>query len=384
MQIKDICKGVTHLPLPLMRVKGRVKVVTTFDIAFDSNQRYSKAITYLISTLTRVKGRSKMLIHLTSPLIRIKGICKGVTSLTYYLMRIKCGVKAVITFDHTFDTNQRMSKSIFSCSEWTLDTDVLGKVTKFGGHSFNRLEVTNLQSWHSSIMFVSAPLSGSIVVSMSFMRIVQVFWMPWLTLWIFRWWMKHSSNHNREKKIKRQLDELDDIICNNFQHPDIDKILDKYSELKNEFESIYEQKGKAAMFRSKSRWLEEGERPTKYFFNLEKRNYNKKTVTELNIDDDTTVKDEKKILYQIESFYEELYSTEMTFSHTDYDEFIKDLKITRLSKDARETCEGLLTFEECKKSLETFQNENLREKTDLQLNFTYSFLNYWDKTSLPV
>ena len=57
-----------------------------------------------------------MLIHLTSPLIRIKGICKGVTSLAYYLMRIKCGVKAVITFDHTFDTNQRKSKSIFSCS----------------------------------------------------------------------------------------------------------------------------------------------------------------------------------------------------------------------------------------------------------------------------
>ena len=167
---------------------------------------------------------------------------------------------------------------------------------------------------------------------------------------------KAKTNHNRGKEIKRQLDELDDIICNNFQHPDIDKILDKYSELKNEFESIYEQKGKAAMFRSKSRWLEEGERPTKYFFNLEKRNYNKKTVTELNIDNVTTVKDEKKILYQIESFYEELHSTEMTFSHADYDEFIKDLKITRLSKDVRETCEGLLAFEECKKSLETFQN----------------------------
>ena len=46
----------------------------------------------------------------------------------------------------------------------------------------------------------------------------------------------------------------------------------------------------------------------------------------------------------------------MTFSHTVYDEFIKDLKITRLLKDVREKCEGLLTFEECKKSLETFQN----------------------------
>ena len=62
------------------------------------------------------------------------------------------------------------------------------------------------------------------------------------------------------------------------------------------------------------------------------------------------------MLYQIESVYEELYSTEMTFSHKDSDELIKDLKITRLLKDVREKCEGLLTFEECKKSLETFQN----------------------------
>ena len=29
----------------------------------------------------------------------------------------------------------------------------------------------------------------------------------------------------------------------------------------------------------------------------------------------------------------------------------------RLSEDDREKCEGLLTYEECKKSLETFQNE---------------------------
>ena len=29
-------------------------------------------------------------------------------------------------------------------------------------------------------------------------------------------------------------------------------------------------------FGAKCRWIENGERPTKYFFNLEKRNYNKK------------------------------------------------------------------------------------------------------------
>ena len=34
------------------------------------------------------------------------------------------------------------------------------------------------------------------------------------------------------------------------------------------------------MFRSKERWFEQGEKPTKYFFNLEKRNYDKTIVLE--------------------------------------------------------------------------------------------------------
>ena len=103
------------------------------------------------------------------------------------------------------------------------------------------------------------------------------------------------------------------------------------------------------MFRSKCRWLEKGERPTKYFFNLEKRNYNKKTVTELKTDRDTTIKDEKQILDEIESYYNNLYTTDITFSHTAYSEYIEKLQIPRLSEEAREKCEGPLTFEECKK-----------------------------------
>ena len=48
--------------------------------------------------------------------------------------------------------------------------------------------------------------------------------------------------------------------------------LDQYEELKNELLKLYQDKGEGAKFRSKSIWIEQGERPTKYFFNLEKRN----------------------------------------------------------------------------------------------------------------
>ena len=66
----------------LTRVKGRVKVVNTFEFTFDSSQRYMQRR------------------HIFD----------------VFLMRIKCVVKNVIIFDLIFDTNQIKSKSNFSCS----------------------------------------------------------------------------------------------------------------------------------------------------------------------------------------------------------------------------------------------------------------------------
>ena len=39
-----------------------------------------------------------------------------------------------------------------------------------------------------------------------------------------------------------------------------------------------------------------GERPTKYFFNLEKKNYKNKTITELRMEDDSISNNGKLIL----------------------------------------------------------------------------------------
>ena len=59
----------------------------------------------------------------------------------------------------------------------------------------------------------------------------------------------------------------------------------------------------------KCRWVEKGERPTKYFFKLEKRNYNRKTITELRIKGETTTNNERQILEAIEQYYNELYAS---------------------------------------------------------------------------
>ena len=87
----------------------------------------------------------------------------------------------------------------------------------------------------------------------------------------------------REDELHKRMEKLDQIICNSNDLQNIEDTLKEYDSLKAEVNIIYKQKGKAAMFRSKCRWIEEGERPTKYFFNLEKQNFKRKTITELRL-----------------------------------------------------------------------------------------------------
>jgi len=90
----------------------------------------------------------------------------------------------------------------------------------------------------------------------------------------------------------------------------------------------------AAIFRSKCRWIEKGERPTKYFFNLEKKNYSKKTITELRMEDETIIK--TQILDAIENYFNNLYMSADSTTQDDYNEYIQDLSLPRLPDEERD------------------------------------------------
>ena len=78
-----------------------------------------------------------------------------------------------------------------------------------------------------------------------------------------------------------------------------------------------------------------GEKPTKYFFNLEKRNYNRKSINELRKQDGVEIREEKEILEVIQEFYEDLYSSEMSTSQEQFDLFISNLIFPKLSDEDR-------------------------------------------------
>ena len=184
---------------------------------------------------------------------------------------------------------------------------------------------------------------------------------------------KAKVTTNRELEIRRQLEILDRNICDNFNSPNIAHILNEYEDLKMELQSIYEEKGRAAIFRSKCRWVEKGERPTKYFFNLEKRNYNRKTITELRTESETVTNNESQILEAIENYYSELYASANNSQENNVEEFTEHLKIPKLSDADRDRIEGPLSYEECKKALDTFQNNKAPGEDGFTVEFYMFF-----------
>ena len=93
----------------------------------------------------------------------------------------------------------------------------------------------------------------------------------------------------RFKKAEQELCIKLETMEKNLDENDIGYL--EYIQCKSEWENLMRVKTKGAILRSKAKWIEEGEQNTKYFLNLEKRNYNSTYIKKL-ID-----KDNKEITY---------------------------------------------------------------------------------------
>ena len=68
-------------------------------------------------------------------------------------------------------------------------------------------------------------------------------------------------------------------------------------------------KVKGIIVRAKSKWKVEGEKSTRYFCNLENRNYVDKTIQKLTGDDGTEIDNLRDIISEQKQYYEKLYSS---------------------------------------------------------------------------
>ena len=81
-----------------------------------------------------------------------------------------------------------------------------------------------------------------------------------------------------------------------------------------------------AIFKSKVKWIVEGERTTKYFINLEKQNYNIKYIKAIIDSSCTFITDASSIINEQQKFFKNLYSTKQGSSideELDFTEFLQ-------------------------------------------------------------
>ena len=58
-------------------------------------------------------------------------------------------------------------------------------------------------------------------------------------------------------------------------------------------------------------WINEGEKPSRSFCSLEKKNYISKTIYKIQKDDGTVIKEQTEIINELEKFYQNLFSAKL-------------------------------------------------------------------------
>ena len=150
--------------------------------------------------------------------------------------------------------------------------------------------------------------------------------------------ISRSLNINKHtiSKFEKRIDEIKDS----------DKVLDKkeFLYLKEKIKDFYEKQTAAAMVRSRIKYYEEGEKSTKYFLNMEKKNVKNKTWSKIKCADGTYKTDIQSIIKEQTTFYQSLF-TSNGFNSNDAKYFLQYVNKT-LNEQEQVSCDRDVTEEE--------------------------------------
>uniref|UniRef100_W5NLN7 Reverse transcriptase domain-containing protein n=1 Tax=Lepisosteus oculatus TaxID=7918 RepID=W5NLN7_LEPOC len=163
--------------------------------------------------------------------------------------------------------------------------------------------------------------------------------------------MKRSKEAARSNKIKEE--EVIKAICDltddsNTNQTDACKLIGLQAEL----DELYMEKAKGAFFRSRRRWLEEGEKNSKYFYNLEKKNGDYTSLSKLNIDGCET-QNPLEISRYVSDFYGKLYTSKACSTDKMCD-FLNSLKedFKTIDEGFKAICDKEISISEIKKVID--------------------------------
>ncbi len=178
-----------------------------------------------------------------------------------------------------------------------------------------------------------------------------------------------KQNDFNVSKIQKRLDEINNIIDNGIGNNDIE--IEK-SQLEIDINDYYEKKAKGYQIRSRAKWIQEGERSTKYFLGLEQKRQLSNHITQIN-NGDKVVYSDKEILEETALFYEKLYAS-ANINVDKIDQYLENINIeTKLNDDEKRICDEEITEKELNLAVKKLKDNKSPGNDGLTPEFYKSF-----------
>ena len=106
--------------------------------------------------------------------------------------------------------------------------------------------------------------------------------------------------------------------------------------VKADIEYYFNERARGSIIRSRCKIVDEYEKPSKYFLNLEKSNQMKRNIRTLMYKGDRITNKEKILTIQRE-FYEKLYSQDSNYTLNEYNNFLQTIVFPTISQETKTT-----------------------------------------------
>ena len=159
-----------------------------------------------------------------------------------------------------------------------------------------------------------------------------------------------KSKDLREKELIKLIEKSENSESNKDFNENVDA-------MKLELQEIRESKLRGHIVHSRAHWLQYGEKPSRYFCSLERKNYIEKTIRKLHKANGEVITHQAGILSEIRSFYTDLYrSRDHLLSDIDLHEHFKNENINKLDGNESLNLGKLLTVDELGYTLKNMKN----------------------------
>ena len=158
-----------------------------------------------------------------------------------------------------------------------------------------------------------------------------------------------------EKKLEEEILDLETRINDNLCNV-TDQTIQTLSQKKIRLTEIRKTKIDGVMLRSRTRYQDLGEKPTKYFFGLENRQYTNKVMNKIIDSNAVEHTDTKDILNCQKQFYENLYDKVPVSENNSLTDILGENE-DKLSDEEAHALEGKITYAELLHALKQMKNE---------------------------